>query len=77
VADLTDDIISNVNAPRSVTADGTAATGTPTADLILADQYVNGKAAMRKRGRGLRFTKLVFGGQVSGVPGAGGFNGLV
>jgi hypothetical protein len=39
---------------------------------------VNAKAAMRTRSRGLRFSKIVLGGQVSGVAGpSGGFNGLV
>lgn len=59
MADLSDTITTAASDPASVTSDGQSATTRPIADLILADQYLAAKDAVRKRRRGITFTKVV------------------
>lgn len=78
MADLTGNITTTATGPASASADGTSAEAQPIDAMVKADQYVNAKAGMANRSRGFRFSKLLLGGQVSGVSNPpGGFNGFV
>lgn len=65
MADITGDIETQAVEPISVSADGQSASRAPTADLIKAQQFLDSKAAVRKRRRGLLFTKLTPPGPAS------------
>lgn len=49
--------------------DGRSADAVPIPDLIAADKYIGGSSAKSRPARGLRFTKLLKGGQVDDLPG--------
>jgi antitoxin (DNA-binding transcriptional repressor) of toxin-antitoxin stability system len=76
VADLSNDIAQQAVEPIAAAVDGQSATGRPVADLIAADQYLAGKAAARRRRRGIRFTKLTTPGGLpdNGRTGTGSFD---
>lgn len=59
MADIADDLTTLAPAPQSVTVDGQAVVERPLRDVIEADAYVLAKQAASKRGRGLRFTRLI------------------
>jgi hypothetical protein len=76
--DLTSNIVANATSPQSTTTDGTTTVSQSIEQQVLADQYLAARAARKARGRGLYFSRLVMGGQVSGLGGfGGGFNGFV
>lgn len=77
MADLSNDIATQAVEPISSTADGQSSTGRSTADIITADQYLAAKTAMRKRRRGVAFTKLTTPGALDdcGRAGTPPFNG--
>ncbi len=52
-------LIDNAQGPQSVTTDAGTVVQHSLADQIELDAYLNQKAAASKRGRGLRFTKLI------------------
>lgn len=76
--DLSDDIAQQAAEPASVSADGQTTTARPLADVIAGQQYLDARAAVRKRRRGVLFTKLVppgaidDGGRAAGIGGFGG-----
>lgn len=57
--DLSGDIAQQAAEPVTVSADGQTTTARPVADVIAAQQYLDARAAVRKRRRGVLFTKLV------------------
>lgn len=59
MADLTSDIATQAVEPASAAADGQSASARPIADVITAQQFLDAKAAVKKRRRGVLFTKLV------------------
>lgn len=59
MADLSNDIAQQAVEPLTSAADGQSATGRPVADLATAENHVNALSALRKRRRGVSFTKLV------------------
>lgn len=64
---LPDDQITQAAAePKQVTVDGVTVVQHSLQDLIAADQYLKGQKAAKSPSRGLRFTKLVAPGAVSG-----------
>jgi hypothetical protein len=64
---LDDDTITQAaSEPRSATVDGVTVQQHPLGDLIAADKYLKGQAAAKTPSRGLRFTKLIPPGAVSG-----------
>lgn len=58
MADLTTDISTQAVEPASSSADGQSASARPIADLITAQQYLDIRAANRKRRRGIGFARL-------------------
>lgn len=74
--DLTSDIATQALEPSSVSADGQSASARPVADLVTAQQFLDARSAMRKRRRGVTFTKLVPPGAAcdEGRTGVGAFN---
>jgi hypothetical protein len=82
VADSTDlsaDIAQQATEPVAVTADGQSTTGRGVADLIAAQQFLDARAALAKRRRGMLMTQLTTpgpvhdgGAAVSPVPPFGG-----
>ncbi len=68
--DLSDAIATEAVAPSSSSADGQSASGRPIGDIIKAQQFLDAKAAMKKRRRGVLFTKLTTPGAVSDCGGA-------
>lgn len=57
--DLSSDIQTAAQKPKSATADGVKVDQQPIGDMIEADKYLAGKgAAKRQATRGLRFNKL-------------------
>jgi hypothetical protein len=65
VADLTTTIETEAALPASSSADGQSASARPIGDLIKAQQFIDAKAVLKKRRRGLLFTKLVTPGAAS------------
>lgn len=59
LADLSADIAAQAVEPITSAGDGQSATGRAIGELIAADQYGAAKAAVRKRRRGLSFSRLV------------------
>lgn len=57
--DLTEEIESVAEGPRSVTTDAGNVTAQSIPDMIQADRYIKGSAAAGNANFGLRFTKLV------------------
>lgn len=57
--DLTSDIAQQAVEPASSSGDGQSTSGRSIGDLIKAQQFLDGKRAMRKRRRGIRMTQLV------------------
>jgi hypothetical protein len=78
--DLTETIATEAASPQSSAADGQVATGRPIGDLIKAQQFLDARAAMRKRRRGITYTQLTTpgalddGGQAV-APAGGNFGG--
>ncbi len=64
--DLTPEITQAASDPASASVDGQSATARPMGDLVMADQYLAGKAgaAVGNR-RGIRFSKLLPAGPMS------------
>jgi hypothetical protein len=52
--------------PQSTTVDGTTTTERPIADLVAADQHVEGNKALRKRGFGILRQKMSRGDALGG-----------
>lgn len=79
MADLSDDIATQAVGPSSASVDGRSATARPVADLIAAQQFLDAKAAVAKRRRGVTLTKLVAPGALDdcGRAGTPPFNGGV
>jgi hypothetical protein len=57
--DLSEQIESNAEGPKQVTADGLTVQQHSIPDQIAADQYLSAKSAATKKHRGLRFTRLL------------------
>jgi hypothetical protein len=70
--DLSADIASQAIEPASASADGQIASARPVADLILADQYLAGKVALKRKARGIQFSKLIPPAAYSDQGGTGG-----
>jgi hypothetical protein len=68
--DLSDTIATEAAAPQSSAADGQSASGRPIGDLIQAQQFLDARAAMRKRRRGLLYARAITPGALddSGRP---------
>ena len=64
MADLSDLISTEAASPASAASDGQSASARSIGDIIRADQYVANKAAMRKRRRGITFTRLTSPGPI-------------
>ncbi len=77
MADLSDQIEQAAADPASVSVDGQSVSARPIPEQIAADQYLAGKAAARKRRRGLSFTQLTTPGAMPdggrAADGTGGF----
>ncbi|HEY1186929.1 MAG TPA: hypothetical protein VGE74_04695 [Gemmata sp.] len=56
--DLTNDIAQQAVEPASVTADGQSTTARPLGDTIKGQQFLDAKAAAKKRRRGVLMTVL-------------------
>lgn len=59
MADLTEQIESDVAQPASASVDGVSVSSRPIADLIAADKYLKGNAAAANPLAALRFAKVV------------------
>jgi len=56
--DLSTDIATQAVEPVTSSGDGQSATARPIADMMLADQYLAAKAAMKNRRRGIQFAQM-------------------
>ncbi len=54
----------NLNSPAKVTSDGCSVEQHPLSEQIAADKYLASKAASRRKGLGIRFSKLSPSGTV-------------
>ncbi len=61
---LNNSILENASNPAKVSSDGLSVEQHPLADQIAADKYLASKNAMRKKGLGIRFSKLSPSGTV-------------
>jgi hypothetical protein len=59
---LEESILKNASGPKSAEVDGQKVEQHSIADQIAADEYLAKKRAMRRRGCGLKFTKLEHSG---------------
>jgi hypothetical protein len=59
VADLSDQIQQAAADPASVSSDGQSVSTRPVDQLVTADQYLAAKVEVKKRRRGVTFSKLV------------------
>lgn len=75
MADLLDTIATEATLPQSSTADGQSATARSLIEMLQVAQSVDANAAMKKRRRGVLFTKLTPPGALSdcGRSGVGPF----
>lgn len=64
-SDLTDQLIAAASSPLKGVVDGVEFVQRTAADLISLDQYLAQKAAMRRRLRGMRFSKIIAAGALS------------
>jgi hypothetical protein len=62
VADLDDTLDSVAAGPSSVSGDAGSVSAQPLTDLIALDKHKAAKAGAAKKGRGIRFTKLIHPG---------------
>ena len=62
--DLTDTIATEAVSPSSSSADGQSASARPIGDLIKAQQFLDAKAALKKRRRGITYTQLTTPGAI-------------
>ena len=71
--DLTADIAQQAVEPAAVTADGQSTTARPLGDAIKAQQFLDQRAAAKKRRRGVVYTQLTTPGAIDlqGVPPTG------
>lgn len=69
--DLSDTIEAAAALPASASVDGQSVTHRSVADLVAIDQYLAAKEAVRKRRRGVAFTKLIAPGALSDCGRAG------
>ncbi|GIW78785.1 MAG: hypothetical protein KatS3mg105_3291 [Gemmatales bacterium] len=58
MADLSSEIETNAQGPKQVTADGLTVEQHSLPDQIAAEQHLKSKDAIKKKHRGLRFTRL-------------------
>ena len=65
--DLGDTIEEAAGNVAAASGDAGSFTERPLADLIEADKHLAAKRGSTKRGRGLRFSKVIFGGQIDGL----------
>lgn len=63
--DLSNEITEQAIEPIASATDGQSATGRAIPELVLADQYTTGKPSIKKRRRGIRFSKLIPSGPMS------------
>ncbi len=61
MAGLKDEIEAAGGKPRAAAADGHSAESHPLPDLIAADRHLQGQAAVKKAGLGVRLTRITFG----------------
>lgn len=73
--DLSGDIKQAAQGPQSTSVDGLSVTDKSVAEKIAADQYLNGRAVMAKKTRGIRYSKMVPPGACSDAGGTRGANG--
>ncbi|MFA5291941.1 MAG: hypothetical protein WC496_02790 [Phycisphaerae bacterium] len=55
---LEEKILENASTPAKVSSDGLSVEQHPLADQIAADKYLASKTAVRKKGLGIKFSKL-------------------
>jgi hypothetical protein len=65
-----DDLEALATQPASASGDAGSVTSRPAADVVALAGVAAATRAAGNAARGLRFTKLTMGGQVSGVPGS-------
>lgn len=63
--DLSPDIAQQAAEPASVTADGQSTTARPIGDVLKAQQYLDARAQVRKRRRGMLMTQLTTPGALT------------
>ena len=59
---LTKQIIQNASGPKSAEVDGQKVEQHALSDVVEADKYLASKSALRKKSRGLKFSKLQHSG---------------
>ena len=64
--DLTSELVQAATDPQSHTADGQATTAKRVADLVLLQQFLSASAAASNPLRGMRFSRLLPAGPISG-----------
>lgn len=72
MADLSSDIAQQAVEPASSAADGQSSSARPVGDLIKAQQFLDAKAVMKKRRRGLLMTRIVTPGPLDDYGRSGG-----
>lgn len=77
MADLATTIEAAANRPLSASVDGLNVNSRPITDLIAAQNYLDARAAVRKRRRGVVYSRLITPGTVDdcGVTGSFGTQG--
>jgi hypothetical protein len=64
MSDLSSNIENNATAPAKVTSDGVSVEQHSLADQIAADKYLASKTASRRKGLGIKFSKISHSGTV-------------
>jgi hypothetical protein len=62
--DLNNSILDNASSPAKVTSDGNSVEQHPLSEQIAADKYLASKNATRRKGLGIKFSKLSPSGTV-------------